>query len=123
MRNFLGKKPSILKKFLLVNFVIFAVIGSLTIFYLLAIEPSLVKKKSIKHIQIINNTINHIKRLNIKFAKDEINSFLLSTGFLFQNLDRVQFFDQDLNLLGDTLMLDLDSKSFSKNLGKRLRAG
>ena len=41
----------------------------------------------------------------------------MSTGFLFQNLDRVQFFDQDLNLLGDTLILDLDPRSFSKNLG------
>ena len=117
MQNFLGKNPSILKKFLLINFIIFSVIGLLTIFYLLAIEPSLVKKKSLKHIKIINNTINHIERLNIKFEKNKITSFLLSTGFLFQNLDRVQFFDQDLNLLGDTLILDLDPRSFSKNLG------
>jgi len=117
MQNFLGKNPSILKKFLLINFIIFSVIGLLTIFYLLAIEPSLVKTKSLKHIQIINNTVNHIERLNIKFEKNEITSFLLSTGFLFQNLDRVQFFDQDLNLLGDTLILDLDFRSFSKNLG------
>ena len=117
MQNFLGKNPSILKKFLLINFIIFSVIGLLTIFYLLAIEPSLVKKKSLKHIQIINNTINHIERLNIEFEKSEITSFLLSTGFLFQNLDRVQFFDQNLNLLGDTIILDLDFRSFSKNFG------
>jgi two-component system sensor histidine kinase ChvG len=113
MPNFFGKNPSILKKFLLINFIIFSVIVLLTIFYLKAIEPSLIKKKSSNHIQIIDNTINHIKRLNIKFEKDEITRFLLSTGFLFQSLDRVQFFDNDLNLLGDTNVLDLDPRSFS----------
>ena len=75
MIKFLGKKPSLLKKFLLINFVIFIVIGLLTIFYLLAIEPSLIKKKSLKHIQIINNTINHIERLGVTFEKEEINKF------------------------------------------------
>ena len=115
MQNFLGEKPSILKKFLLINFIVFSIISLITILYLLAIEPSLVKKKSLKHIQIINNTINHIDRLSINFEKKEINKFLLSTGFLFQNLDRVQFFDNELNLLGDTDILDLDPRSFSKN--------
>ena len=114
MPNFFGKNPSILKKFLLINFIIFSVIVLLTIFYLMAIEPSLVKKKSSDHIQIIDNTINHIERLNIRFEKNEIAKFLLSTRFLFQSLDRVQFFDNDLNLLGDTNVLDLDPRSFSK---------
>ena len=112
--NFFGKNPSILKKFILINFIIFSVIGLLTIFYLMAIEPSLIKKKSFDHIQIIDNTINHVERLNIKFEKNEITKFLLSTRFLFQSLDRVQFFDNDLNLLGDTNVLDLDPRSFSK---------
>ena len=114
MPNFFGKNPSILKKFLLINFIIFSVIVLLTIFYLMAIEPSLVKKKSSDHIQIIDNTINHIERLNIRFEKNEIARFLFSTRFLFQSLDRVQFFDNDLNLLGDTNVLDLDPRSFSK---------
>ena len=114
MPNFFGKNPSILKKFLLINFIVFSVIVLLTIFYLMAIEPNLVKKKSSDHIQIIDNTINHIERLNIKFEKNEIARFLLSTRFLFQSLDRVQFFDNDLNLLGDTNVLDLDPRSFSK---------
>ena len=114
MLNFFGKNPSILKKFLLINFIIFSVIVLLTIFYLMAIEPSLVKKKSSDHIQIIDNTISHIERLNIRFEKNEIAKFLLSTRFLFQSLDRVQFFDNDLNLLGDTNVLDLDPRSFSK---------
>ena len=112
--NFFGKNPSILKKFLLINFIIFSVIVLLTIFYLMAIEPNLVKKKSSDHIQIIENTINHVERLNVKFEKDEITKFLLSTRFLFQSLDRVQFFDNDINLLGDTNVLDLDPRSFSK---------
>ena len=55
--NFFGKNPSILKKFLLINFIIFSIIGLFTVFYLIAIEPNLVKKKTSKHIQIINNTI------------------------------------------------------------------
>ena len=114
MPNFFGKNPSILKKFLLINFIIFSVIGLFTIFYLMAIEPSLVKKKSSDHIQVIDNTINHIERLNIKFEKNEIARFLLSTRFLFQSLDRVQFFDNDINMLGDTNVLDLDPRSFSK---------
>ena len=112
--NFFGKNPSILKKFLLINFIIFSAIGLLTIFYLMAIEPSLVKKKSSDHIQIIDNTISHVERLSIKFEKNEITKFLLSTRFLFQSLDRVQFFNNDLNLLGDTNVLDLDPRSFSK---------
>jgi len=114
MPNFFRKKPSILKKFLLINFIIFSVIGLLTIFYLMAIEPSLIKKKSSDHIQIIDNTINHIERLNIRFEKNEIARFLFSTRFLFQSLDRVQFFDNEMNLLGDTNVLDLDPRSFSK---------
>ena len=114
MPNFFGKNPSILRKFLLINFIIFSAIGLLTVFYLMAIEPNLVKKKSTDHIQIIDNTINHIERLNVKFEKNEITKFLLSTRFLFQSLDRVQFFDNDLNLLGDTNVLDLDPRSFSK---------
>ena len=46
--NFFGKNPSILKKFLLINFIIFSVICLFTVFYLIAIEPSLVKKKNFK---------------------------------------------------------------------------
>ena len=114
MSIFFKKNPSILKKFLFINFIIFSVIGLFTIFYLMAIEPNLIKKKSSHHIQIIDNTINHIERLNIRFEKNEIAKFLLSARFLFQSLDRVQFLDNDLNLLGDTNVLDLDPRSFSK---------
>ena len=109
--NFFGKHPSILKKFLLINFIIFLAIGLLTIFYLMAIEPSLVKKKSTDHIQIIDNTINHIERLNIRFEKNEIARFLLSTRFLFQSLNTIQFFDNYLNLLDNRNELVLGPRS------------
>ena len=110
------KKPSILKKFLFINLLIFIIIGLLTILYLKGIQPNLIKVKSANHIKIINNTTEHIKRLNINLEKKEINKFLLSTRFLFQSLDRVQFFDNKIILVGDTDTLDLDPRSFSKNL-------
>jgi len=111
---FLGKS-SILKKFLLINFVFFSVISLFTLIYLFRIEPSLVKEKSVNHIKIVNNTINHIDRLNIDFEKKEISKFILSTKFLFQNIDRVQFFDENFELIGDTDTLDLDPRFFSRS--------
>ena len=107
---------SILKKFLLINLIIFIIIGSGTIIYLKTVKPNLIKKKTVNHIKIINNTIDHIQRLNIKFKEDDIRRFLFSTRFLFQNLDRVLLFDNKFTLIGDTDSLDLDPRSFSKTL-------
>ena len=112
------KTLSILKKFLFINFVIFTIIGLFTLIYLTNIEPSLLKKKSEDHINIINNTTDNIKRLNIKFQENDIRKFLFSTRFIFQNLDRVIFFDEELELIGDTDTLDLDPRSFSTRLDK-----
>ena len=39
----------------------------------------------------------------------------MSARFLFQNLDRVQFFNLDGNLIGDTNMLDIDQNVFSRS--------
>ena len=110
------KNLSILKKFLFINLVIFLVIGSLTLLYIGNVKPNLIKKKTTKHIQIIDNTIEHILRLNIKFEEDDIRRFLFSTRFLFQNLDRVILFDNKFNLVGDTDTLDLDPRSFSNRM-------
>ena len=110
------KTLSILKKFLFINFIIFSIIGVFTIVYLNNIQPNLVKKKSENHIKIINNTIDNLSRLNIKFDADDIRKFLFSTRFIFQNLDRVIFFDRNLNLIGDTDTLDLDPRSFSTRI-------
>ena len=115
MLNIVLKKLSILKKFLFINSVVFIIIGCGTIFYLNTVQPNLIKKKTANHIQIINNTIDHIRRLDIKFKEGDIRKFLFSTRFLFQNLDRVIFFDKDYNLIGDSDTLDLDPRSFSRN--------
>ena len=112
------KKLSILKKFLFINFIIFTVIGSFTIIYLTNVQPNLIKKKSINHINTIDNTINTLLRLDVKFIANDIRKFLFSTRFIFQNLDRVIFFDNNLNIIGDTDTLDLDPRSFSSRLNE-----
>ncbi len=113
--NFL-KNLSILKKFLFINLFFFTIIGLFTFLYLKNVQPNLIKKKSSNHIEVINNTIDNLTRLEVKFIEEDIRKFLFSTRFLFQNLDRVIFFDNELNLVGDTDTLDLDPRSFSKRL-------
>ena len=107
---------SILKKFLFVNLVVFIIIGIFTIVYLKTIQPSLIKKKTSNHIRVIDNTLDHLKRLEVKFNQEEIKQFLLSTRFLFQNLDRVIFINNENYTLADTDTLDLDPRSFSQRL-------
>ena len=109
------KSASILRKFLLFNLLVFSVLGLFTIIYLKAVQPDLVKKRTINHITIIKNTSDHLERLNIKIEKESIKTFLLSTRFLFQSLDRVQFYDRNGNIVGDTNILDLDKDVFSKS--------
>ena len=110
------KNISILKKFLFINLLVFIIFGSLTAIYLQGIQPNLINKKTSNHINIINNTIDHIRRLKIQFNKNDIRKFLFSTRFLFQNLDRVMIFDSKFELIGDTDTLDLDPRSFSQKL-------
>ena len=57
-----------------------------------------------------------MQRLSIEFNEKDIKKFLLSTRFLFQNLDRVIFIDVKNNLIADTDTLDLDPRSFSQRL-------
>jgi len=116
MFNDILKNLSILKKFLFINLIFFTIIGLFTFLYIKNVQPNLIKKKSSNHIEVINNTIDNLTRLNVKFVEEDIRSFLFSTRFLFQNLDRVIFFDNELNLVGDTDTLDLDPRSFSKRL-------
>ncbi len=116
MFNNILKNLSILKKFLFINLIFFTIIGLFTFIYIKNVQPNLIKKKSSNHIEVINNTIDNFTRLNVKFVEEDIRSFLFSTRFLFQNLDRVIFFDNELNLVGDTDTLDLDPRSFSTRL-------
>ena len=112
------KSLSILKKFLFINFIIFTIISLFTFIYLKNVQPNLIKKKSVKHLNVIDNTTNTLIRLDVKFDAEDIRKFLFSTRFIFQNLDRVIFFDNDLNIVGDTDTLDLDPRSFSKRLNE-----
>ena len=109
------KSASILKKFLLFNLTVFSILGLFTIIYLEAIQPTLVSDRSSNHKIVINNTKENLERLNIEYTKKGIREFLLSTRFLFQSLDRVQFYDLSGNLIGDTNILDLDQSVFSRS--------
>ena len=81
MFNSLLKNLSILKKFLFINFVFFTIIGTFIFIYLKNVQPNLIKNKSSNHIKIINNTINNLDRLEIKFNENDIRKFLFSTRF------------------------------------------
>ena len=50
--------------------------------------------------------------MKVKFTKESATEFFLSTRFLFQNLDRVQLYDLNSNLLADTDTLDLAQDIF-----------
>ena len=108
------KSSSILKKFLLFNFFVFTVLGLFTILYLQAIQPNLVKERTKNHSLIIKNTSDHLNRLNVSLDKKNIKTFLLSTRFLFQSLDRVRFYNSEGQIIGDTNILDLDQDVFSR---------
>jgi|TARA_B110000858_G_scaffold191738_1_gene241418 two-component system sensor histidine kinase ChvG len=109
------KSASILKKFLLFNLTVFSVLGLFTIIYLEAIQPNLVKERAENHKVIISNTADHFERLSIDYSKEDIRTFLFSARFLFQSLDRVQFYNLSGNLIGDTNILDLDQSVFSRS--------
>ena len=107
MKSKFFNTSSILGKFLIFNLIIFLFLSILTFLYLGGIKPNLVKKRANQHSKIIKNTSDHINRLNIKFNKKSAREFLLSTRFLFQNLDRVQLYDLNSKLIADTDTLDL----------------
>ena len=109
------KTASILKNFLKFNLTVFSVLGIFTIIYLEAIQPTLVQERSTSHRVIINNTKENLERLNVEYTKEGIRDFLLSTRFLFQSLDRVQFYELSGNLIGDTDILDLDQSVFVRS--------
>ena len=109
------KNLSILKKFLLINLIIFVFIGSGTIIYLKTVQSNLIKTKAVNHIKIINNTINHIKRLKVEFKTDEIRSFLFS--FLlskFSSSTILEFFENDLGSRSNVSVSAIKLKSLSK---------
>ena len=115
MKSNFFSTSSILRKFLIFNFIVFLFLGIFTFLYLNAIKPNLIKNRSSQHLKIINNTSDHINRLNIEFTKEGVTNFLLKERYLFHNLDRVQLYDLDFNLLADTDTLDLAQDIFVVN--------
>tara|TARA_Y100000590_G_scaffold407536_1_gene497869 strand:- start:945 stop:2492 length:1548 start_codon:yes stop_codon:yes gene_type:complete len=113
MKSNFFRSSTILRKFLVFNLIIFLFLGIWTYLYLNAIKPNLIKNRSNQHAIIINNTSDHFTRLNIEFTKKGVTDFLLSTRFLFQNLDRVQIYDSNIDLLSDTDTLDLAQNIFT----------
>ena len=112
MKSNFFSSSSILKKFLVFNLIVFLVLGSFTFLYLNATKPNLIKNRSNQHSKIINNTSDHINRLSIEFTKESVTKFLLDKRYLFQNLDRVQLYNLNSNLLADTDTLDLAQNIF-----------
>ena len=61
------KNLSILKKFLFINFLVFLIIGLLTLIYLNRIQPTLIKTKTVNHINTLDNTIEkNLKKMGYK---------------------------------------------------------
>ena len=87
---------SILKKFLFINLLVFVIFGSLTIVYLIGIKPNLIHKKTLNHIQIIDNTIEHIRMLRIQFNEDDIKQTELDDYGDAAGDDYLDFFDIDI---------------------------
>jgi len=99
------KNLSILQKFLFINLVVFIVIIIITFFYLGAIQKNLTNEKQKNHTNIITQTILNLEKSNVKFNENGINEFLFSKKSrfpYFEKLNRVIFFDNKLNWIGDT---------------------
>ena len=99
------KNLSILQKFLFINLVVFIFIIIITFFYLGAIQKNLINEKQKNHTDIITQTILNLEKSNIKLNEYGISEFLFSKKSrfpYFEKLDRVIFFDDKLNWIGDT---------------------
>ena len=99
------KNLSILQKFLFINLVVLVIIIIITFFYLEAIQDNLVNQKQKSHTDIITQTTTNLKKSKVNFNENGINEFLFSKKSrfpYFEKLDRVIFFDNQLNWIGDT---------------------
>ena len=77
------KSASILRKFLLFNLAVFSVLAYLR-YSILKLFNLICKKEQTNHYIIIENTVDHLKRLKIQFTAEEIKTFLLSQDFYFK---------------------------------------
>ena len=79
---------------MVINFLVFLIIGLLTLIYLNRIQPILIKTKTVNHINTLDNTIENLNRLQVQFNEEEVKSFLFSTRFLFQSLEKVEMLEE-----------------------------
>ncbi len=80
--NFI-KSSSILKKFLIFNFLALIILALFTYLYLMSIKPNLLKDRKTKHTQVINNTISHIERLGVQLTKIDATNPEITTLLAF----------------------------------------
>ena len=124
------KNLSILQKFLFINLIVFIFIIIITFFYLGAIQKNLINEKQKNHKDIITQTILNLEKSNIKLNEYGISEFLFSKKSrfpYFEKLDRVIFFDDKLNWIGDTrsipsstlLFEELNEEPSEKNLNNQ----
>ena len=78
--NLLSTK-SLLRQFLAFNLLVFFVLGFFTFVYLLAIEPELIRKKSNKHENIIENLSLNLNNQNVQISEYELTNFLYRSKF------------------------------------------
>ena len=98
------KSASILKKFLLFNLSVFSILGLFTIIYLKAIQPNLVKKRTADHYIIINNTVDHLQRLNINFNTKDKYSFTLASNSIANELPSLKLSKLKKNFIANGIM-------------------
>ena len=99
------KTLSILKKFLFINFVIFTIIGLFTLIYLKNIEPSLLKKKSEDHRNIINNTTDNIGALLFGNNIDKSVVKIQGTTHTANNTGDIQFHTSTTGTMSEKLRI------------------
>ena len=109
--NLLSTK-SLLRQFLAFNLLVFFVLGFFTFVYLLAIEPELIRKKSNKHENIIENLSLNLNNQNVQISEYELTNFLYRSKFIFDEVDQIRFFDQNKKMIADSSLIDIDRSSF-----------
>ena len=109
--NLLSTK-SLLRQFLAFNLLVFFVLGFFTFVYLLAIEPELIRKKSNKHENIIENLSLNLNNQNVQITEYELTNFLYRSKFIFDEVDQIRFFDQNKKMIVDSSLIDIDRSSF-----------
>ena len=98
MKSNFFSSSSILRKFLVFNFIVFLVLGVFTFLYLNAIKPNLVKNRSDQHTKIINNTTDIIN------VDDTLNLLSIGRQGILDYIDQVE-----LNVITPKIILTLDA--------------